>query len=58
MQGTFLTLEQAKKLEKYEKLKEKIDKAYELLEILHYQFADYDDIHKRIEDIQKIIKGE
>lgn len=58
MQGTFLTLEQAKKLEEYEKLKERIDKAYGLLEILHYQFPDYDDIHKIIEDIQKILKGE
>lgn len=58
MKGTFLTLEQAKKLEEYEKLKERIDKAYELLEILHYLFPDYDNIHKRIEDIQKILKGE
>ena len=44
MQGTFLTLEQVKKLEEYEKLKERIDKAIEYIEnnSLYEEKCDYD----------------
>lgn len=38
------------------RLKDKNNKAFELLQILHYNFPDYDDMHERIEDIQKILK--
>ena len=38
------------------RLKDKNNKAFELLQILHYNFSDYDDMHERIEDIQKILK--
>ena len=33
----------------------KIIRALELLQVLHYKFPDYDDIHKEIEDIQKVL---
>lgn len=38
------------------RLKEKNKKALELLQILHYNFPDYDDMHKNIEDIEEILK--
>ena len=33
----------------------KILRASELLQLLHYKFPDYDDIHNEIEDIQKVL---
>lgn len=39
-----------------ESLKDRINKASDLLKLLHYQFPDYDDMHNRIEDIEKILK--
>ena len=36
-----------------QQLKDRINKAGDLLKLLHYQFPDYDDIHNRIEDIEK-----
>lgn len=39
-----------------QKYKEVIEKAFELLDLLHYKFSDYDKIHCDIEDIQKILK--
>ena len=38
------------------RLKDKNKKALELLQILHYNFPDYDDMHKKIEDIEEIFK--
>lgn len=38
------------------KLQSKIDKAFELLQLLHYKFKDEDSIHNEIEDIQKVLK--
>lgn len=38
------------------RLKDKNKKVLELLQILHYNFPDYDDIHKKIEDIEEILK--
>lgn len=38
------------------RLKDKNKKALELLQILHYNFPDYDNIHKKIEDIEEILK--
>ena len=38
------------------RLKDKNKKALELLQILHYNFPDYDDMHKKIEDIEEILK--
>jgi MoxR-like ATPase len=37
-------------------LQSKIDKAIELLQLLHYKFKDEDSIHNEIEDIQKVLK--
>lgn len=34
----------------------KIDKANEMLQLLHYKFEDEDTIHNEIEDIQKCLK--
>lgn len=39
-----------------QQLKSKIDKAFQLLQVLHYKFDDNDAIHNEIEDIQKILK--
>lgn len=39
-----------------QKRKEVIEKASELLQLLHYKFPDDDSIHEDIEDIQKILK--
>ena len=38
-------------------LKSKKEKAVELLQLLHYKFADGDSIHHDIEDIQKELQG-
>ena len=38
-------------------LQEENKRAFELLQQLHYLFADGDSIHERIEDIQKVLKG-
>lgn len=38
------------------RLKDKNKKALELLQILHHNFPDYDYMHKRIEDIEEILK--
>ena len=38
------------------RLKDKNKKVLELLQILHYNFPDYDDMHKKIEDIEEILK--
>lgn len=43
--------------EKYE-LQQRIDKAFYLLQILHYKFKYLDTIHNDIEEIQKILKEE
>lgn len=43
-------------LEDREELKGRINKASDLLQLLHYQFPDYDDMHKRIEEIEKTLK--
>ncbi len=40
-----------------QKYKEVVDKAFQLLEVLHYKFPDYDGIHDDIEDIQKLLGG-
>lgn len=37
-------------------LQNRIDKAYEQLQLLHYNFPDYDEIHHRIQDIEDILK--
>lgn len=37
-------------------LQSKIDKANEMLQLLHYKFKDEDTIHNEIEDIQKVLK--
>ena len=42
--------------EENQRLKEKMDTASELLQLLHYKFDDNDVIHYEIEDIQKILK--
>ena len=39
-------------------LQQSNERAFELLQQLHYLFADGDSIHERIEDIQKVLKGE
>ena len=47
-------------LNKEEKLgdyKQRNEKAFELLQLLHYKFADGDSIHHDIEDIQKELQG-
>ena len=38
------------------RLKDKNKKALDLLQILHYNFPDYDEMHKKIEDIEEILK--
>lgn len=43
-------------LKKYKNLQNRIDKAYEQLRLLHYNFPDYDEIHHRIQDIEDILK--
>lgn len=43
-------------VEENQKLRDKMDKAFQLLQILHYKFEDNDSIHNEIEDIQKILK--
>lgn len=61
MKGIFLTLEQAKKLEEYEKLKERIDKAIELLQnsqIYNARSNGKTLFMKLIEEEIKILKGE
>ena len=40
-----------------DRLNNNIKRANELLELLHYNFSDYDDIHERINDIQKALQG-
>ena len=42
--------------DKINNLQSKIDKANELLQLLHYKFKDGDSIHNEIEDIQNILK--
>ena len=42
--------------DKINNLQLKIDKAIELLQLLHYKFKDEDSIHNEIEDIQKVLK--
>lgn len=37
-------------------LQNRIDKAFQLLQLLHYNFPDFDNMHERIEEIQKILK--
>lgn len=44
-------------LQEIERLNNNIKRANELLELLHYNFSDYDDIHERINDIQKALQG-
>lgn len=39
-----------------EDLQNRIDKAYEQLQLLHYNFPDYDEIHHRIQDIEDVLK--
>ena len=39
-------------------LKDRIEKAFQLLQTFHHYFPDYDDTHKKIEDIEIILKGE
>ena len=41
---------------RYRILQSKIDKANEMLQLLHYKFKDEDSIHNEIEDIQKCLK--
>lgn len=43
-------------LKQYKDLQNRIDKAYEQLQLLHYNFPDYDNMHERIENIQKVLK--
>lgn len=43
-------------LEENKRLKDKINKVSQLLQLLHYKFDDNDVIHYEIEDIQKILK--
>ena len=54
-------LEEKKKLKekinKLEDYKSRNEKAFELLQLLHYKFADGDSIHHDIEDIQKELQG-
>lgn len=38
-------------------LQQNNERAFELLQQLHYLFGDNDDIQERIEDIQKVLKG-
>ena len=38
------------------RLKDKNKKVLELLQILHYNFPDYDEMHKKVEDIEEILK--
>lgn len=40
----------------YNNLQSKIDKASDLLQLLHYRFNDEDSIHNEIEYIQKVLK--
>ena len=49
-----LTVENLEK--ENQKLRDKMDKAFQLLQVLHYKFDDNDSIHNEIEDIQKILK--
>ena len=50
-------IEQLQKAEeKINNLQSKIDRANELLQLLHYNFKDEDSIHNEIEDIQKVLK--
>lgn len=42
--------------DKINNLQSKIDKAFTLLQLLHYRFKDGDSIHNEIEDIQKCLK--
>ena len=37
-------------------LQNRIDKAYEQLQLLYYNFPNYDEIHHRIQDIEDILK--
>lgn len=46
------------KQERINNLQSKIDKASDLLQLLHYRFNDEDSIHNEIEDIQKVLKEE
>lgn len=39
-----------------QQLKEQLEKASQLLQVLHYKFDDNDSIHNDIEEIQKILK--
>lgn len=43
-------------LHEIENLQSKIDRANEMLQLLHYKFKDEDSIHNEIEDIQKCLK--
>ncbi len=45
-------------LDEIDNLQSKIDKAFKLLQLLHYKFKDEDNIHNEIEDIQKCLKEE
>ena len=45
-----------KMVEENQRLKEKMDKVFQLLQLLHYKFDDNNVIHNEIEDIQKILK--
>ena len=38
-------------------LQQSNERAFELLQQLHCLFGDNDSIHERIEDIQKVLKG-
>lgn len=38
-------------------LQQSNERAFELLQQLHYLFDDNDSIHERIDDIQKVLKG-
>ena len=53
---TLLLIEINKVLKENQQLKEKINKSFQLLQVLHYKFEDNDSIHNDIEDIQKILK--
>lgn len=51
-----INVENVKLQQENEILKSKIDKTFQLLQLLHYKFDDNDAIHYEIEDIQKMLK--
>lgn len=55
-----VVLDEIENLQSQLKAKEEVIKEVrENLKLLHYQFPDYDDMHKRIEELEEILsKGE